>query len=105
VAVVIKEVFANGRLAPGGFDVTPKVETASRIAAELGVGLDQLAVAAALHQSCSPRVLSGAVTASQIRSHVAATDIELSSAVTSALEAMTEDPANYWAARSQREWS
>ena len=105
VAVVIKEVFANGRLAPGGFDVTPNVETASRVAAELGVGLDQLAFAAALHQSWSPRVLSGAVTASQIRSHVAAADIELSSAVTSALEVLAEDPVDYWAARSRREWS
>jgi hypothetical protein len=50
-------------------------------------------------------VLSGAVTASQIRSHVAGANIQFSPAVASELELLAEDPVDYWAARSQREWS
>jgi aryl-alcohol dehydrogenase-like predicted oxidoreductase len=45
VSVVIKEIFANGRLVPGSTDTSPGVQKASRLAAELQIGLDQLAVA------------------------------------------------------------
>ena len=62
--MVIKEVFANGRLAPGSTDTSPGVQKASRLAAELQIGLDQLALAVALQQPWMPRVLSGAVTVS-----------------------------------------
>ncbi|MEU0494890.1 aldo/keto reductase [Mycobacterium sp. NPDC006124] len=105
VAIVVKEVFANGRLAPGTTDVSPGVELASRVAADLGVGLDQLAVAAAYRQPWSPRVLSGAATSSHVRSHVAGADIALPTAVADALKTAAEDPADYWAARSRREWT
>lgn len=99
VAVVVKEVFANGRLAPGAHGDS----RAAYVADELGIGVDQLAVAAALRQPFRPRVLSGAVTPEQVRSHIAAVDIELPQALS--LDPLSEDPADYWAARSRREWS
>lgn len=105
VSVVIKEVFANGRLAPGGTDTSPGVQKASRVAAELQIGLDQLAIAAALQQPFTPRVLSGAVTTAQVHSHLAGADIGLPSNVVDELAAESEDPDQYWVARAQRAWS
>ena len=105
VAVVVKEVFANGRLAPGEVDGTPQSMSVVRMAQEMGVGIDQLAVAAALQQSFSPRVLSGAVSAAQIRSHAAGAHIEVPSSMIGALAELAEDPVDYWTKRSGREWS
>jgi hypothetical protein len=48
--LIVKEAVANGRLAPGGADGTPGPRRVATIAAELGVGVDQLATAAALAQ-------------------------------------------------------
>jgi len=105
VAAVVKEAFANGRLAPGSGDRAPGVQHAMRMAADLGIGVDQLAIAAALHQPWRPLVLSGAVNASQITSHLAGAEVELPMTSIDALRDAAEDPADYWAARSQREWS
>jgi aryl-alcohol dehydrogenase-like predicted oxidoreductase len=105
VSVVIKEVFANGRLAPGSTDTSPGVQKASRLAAELQIGLDQLAVAVALQQPWMPRVLSGAVTLSHVRSHLAGSEIDLPPHLADELTGESEDPIRYWAARAQREWS
>jgi aryl-alcohol dehydrogenase-like predicted oxidoreductase len=101
--VVVKEVFANGRLAPGG-DGTANANEASRVAAELGLSLDQFAIAAALRQPWASRVLSGAVTVPQVESHLVGADIELPTDVVNALPAVADDPADYWAARSNRPW-
>jgi aryl-alcohol dehydrogenase-like predicted oxidoreductase len=105
VAVVIKEVFANGRLAPGSTDSAAGVRKAQNVAADLGIGLDQLAIAAALRQPWSPRVLSGAVTVSQVGSHLAGFDVVLPPDVTGELAAASEDPDEYWSARSRRTWA
>jgi aryl-alcohol dehydrogenase-like predicted oxidoreductase len=105
VAVVIKEVFANGRLAPGSTDTAPGVLQAARAAAEMGFGLDQLAIAVALQQTWCPRVLSGAVAASQVESHLTGADIELPTHVTGALVELAEDPVEYWTARAHRAWA
>jgi aryl-alcohol dehydrogenase-like predicted oxidoreductase len=104
VAVVIKEVFANGRLAPGSTDTAPGVLAALRVANEQHIGLDQLAIAAALQQTWTPRVLSGAVTVAQVESHLAGADTVLPGDVLSTLIDLAQDPTDYWAARSQRAW-
>ncbi|NVN53871.1 aldo/keto reductase [Mycobacterium sp. DL] len=105
VAVVVKEVFANGRLAPGGTDPAAGVQKAARMATDLGVGIDQLAVAAAVSQPWSPRVLSGAVTVSQVQSHIAGADLVVPAEILDALSGLSEDPVQYWAARSRRPWA
>lgn len=105
LAVLVKEVFANGRLAPGGTDPAVGVRQVARVAAELGMGIDQLAIAAAVSQPWVPRVLSGAVTVSQVQSHIAGVDVDLPADVLDGLTGVTEDPVEYWAARSRRPWA
>jgi aryl-alcohol dehydrogenase-like predicted oxidoreductase len=98
--VIVKEAVANGRLtsaeAAGG---------AATIAADLGVGLDQLALAAALAQPWADRVLSGVVTVEQLESNAGAATVRLPTDVLGELATLAEPPTEYWAARSRREWA
>ena len=98
--VIVKEAVANGRLAPGG-----DAARAAVLASELGVGLDQLAVAAALDQPWAWRVLSGAVTAGQLASNLAAASLGLAPGWSAALPDLAEPAPAYWAARSRRPWA
>ena len=100
--VIVKEPVANGRLVPGTDDPSPGARRVAALAAELGVGEDAVALAAALAQPWATRVLSGAVTPEQVRSNASAADVELPP---DALDGLAEDPADYWAARSRRSWS
>ena len=97
--VVVKEVLANGRLAVPG----PATAALERTAAELGVGLDTVAFAAALAQPWAHVVLSGAVTVPQLRSGAAARGL----AGTTGLDDLVEPqlPHEYWAERSRLSWT
>ena len=97
-SVVVKEALANGRLAPGGD------ARAASVAAEVGVPLDQLALAAALAQPWASRVLSGAVTPDQVASGVRATDLALDDGALAALLELTTPAEAYWRERSGRSW-
>lgn len=105
LAVVIKECFANGRLAPGTDDPAPGVRMAAQFAADTHVGLDQVAIAAVVHQPWASRALSGAVTTAQLKSHIAGACIELPSEALAELTANAENPDEYWESRSHRPWS
>lgn len=105
VTVILKECFANGRLVPGTDDHAPGVRNATRLAADMGVGVDQLAIAAAAHQPWATRVLSGAATTAQVQSHVAGVALELASAQLAELTDRAENPQDYWSARSRRAWN
>ena len=105
VTVVLKEVFANGRLAPGDTETGPGARRIARAAADLGVGIDQLALAGALHQPWVSRVLSGAVTVGQLQSHIVGAGLELRQDTLDELDGASEDPGAYWTARSQRPWT
>ena len=96
---------ANGRLAPGGADGSPGAARLHALAADLGVGADVLAIAAALAQPWAGRVLSGAVTPGQVASNAAATRLAVPDEVLAELATLAEPPAAYWAARSRRPWS
>jgi aryl-alcohol dehydrogenase-like predicted oxidoreductase len=103
--VIVKEPVANGRLAPGGGDDSPGVRRVARLADELGIDIDQVAIAAALAQPWAWRVLSGAVTVPQLVSNLAAEAVALPAGALDELLAEAEKPADYWAARSRRSWS
>ncbi len=103
LSVVVKESVANGRLAPGHLPDSPAAERATAWADQLGLGVDQLAVAAALSNPWVDHVLSGAVSAAQVESHLGAVGVELSTKVMEDLVA--EEPVGYWERRSQRTWS
>jgi aryl-alcohol dehydrogenase-like predicted oxidoreductase len=103
--VIVKEAVANGRLTPAGEGSTAGERRARAIAAELGVGVDQLATAAALAQTWSWRVLSGAVDVAQLHSNLGAAGVVLPDGVADELASLAEPPAGYWAARSRRPWA
>jgi aryl-alcohol dehydrogenase-like predicted oxidoreductase len=100
--VIVKEPVANGRLTPGAPDAPPR---AVALAAELGVPLDQLAIAAALAQPWTWCVLSGAVDPTQVASNAATVGVSLPARVLGELEELAEPPTTYWSARSARAWS
>lgn len=93
--VVIKEALANGRLAPGG-DAAAR----ARQAAHDEQTPDASAIGCALGQPFADVVLSGAVTAEQLASNLAArvpadgTDVA----------PLAEPPERYWSERSARPW-
>lgn len=95
--VILKEVFANGRLAPGP-DADP---AASAVAERAGVPLDRLAVAAALTNTWAWRVLLGPVDTGQLASNVAGAAV----APPEGLDDLREPPERYWATRAARPWA
>jgi len=104
-SVIVKEAVANGRLTPAAAPDDERARRAAAVAAELGIGVDQLAIAAALAQPWAPTVLSGAATADQLASNLAATGDMLPPAALEELAELAEPPTVYWAARSRRPWA
>ena len=107
MGVIIKEALANGRLTSRNTDarLTGEGGLFRQEAERLGVGMDALALAAALAQPWADVVLSGAVTLEQLRSNVCALDIGLDSEAMGALASLAEDPATYWQTRSRLKWN
>jgi aryl-alcohol dehydrogenase-like predicted oxidoreductase len=99
--VIVKEAVANGRLTPNGRP--PPALT--RIAATHGVGVDAVALAAALANPWADVVLSGAVTLAQLESNLAALRVELAPSDLEELAALAEPPDRYWQERSEFAWS
>jgi len=69
------------------------------------VGLDALALAAALHQLFCDVVLSGAVTRQQLESNLRALDLPWGPDCAAWVGPLAQPPAAYWAERSERPWS
>ena len=101
--VLVKEAMANGRLGPRG--TGPHRKAIDAVATLHGVGVDAVAIAAALAQPWADVVLSGAVGAQQLRSNVDALDVELSATDLAELGALPEPPDLYWERRSRLPWS
>ncbi|WP_249523457.1 aldo/keto reductase [Modestobacter marinus] len=100
--VVVKEGVANGRLTDRGTAPDSPLAAAAR---ERGVGVDALALAAALAQPWCAVVLSGAVTVAQLTSNAAARTVELAVEEPAAVGwVQPEEPAEYWSARSRLGW-
>lgn len=107
MGVIVKEALANGRLTPR--NRAPAFAMQRRLlddtAASLGVTIDALALAAVLHQPWATVVLSGAASAQQLQSNVAALEIPASASLAATLAPLAEDPEAYWTARSQLDWN
>ena len=99
VRVVVKEALANGRLAVAG----PATGELGRAAEDRGVGLDTLAIAAALARPWADVVLSGAVSVPQLESNAAARAL----AGDAGLDTLVapEPAAEYWAERGRLSWA
>jgi aryl-alcohol dehydrogenase-like predicted oxidoreductase len=107
LGVIIKEAMANGRLTerrPADASA-PGVTLLRRTAAELGASVDALALAAALHRPWATVVLSGAATVEQLRSNVAAIDVQYNDAVDDQLRALSSAAGAYWTTRAALPWN
>jgi aryl-alcohol dehydrogenase-like predicted oxidoreductase len=96
LGVIVKEALANGRLTARG-DVAEFRELAERS----GTTPDVLALAAVLAQPWADVVLSGAATVEQLRSNLAALELEPSAE----LDQLAEEPAVYWEERAALPWN
>jgi aryl-alcohol dehydrogenase-like predicted oxidoreductase len=100
LGVIVKEALANGRLAARG--ASPVLD---RLADDLGVTPDAVALAAVLAQPFVDVVLSGAATVDALRSNLAAVEVTLDSGALAALDALAEDSRAYWTARGEMAWN
>jgi aryl-alcohol dehydrogenase-like predicted oxidoreductase len=99
LGVIVKEALANGRLTDRTAD--PLLTAAAE---EWGATPDGLALAAVLAQPWAD-ALSGATTADQLRSNLAALDLDYDKELDDRLVMLSEEPAKYWAARAALPWN
>jgi aryl-alcohol dehydrogenase-like predicted oxidoreductase len=99
--VMVKEGVANGRLTAHGRPPEP-VAAAAR---ERGVGVDAIALAAALAQPWAGVVLSGAVTPGQLASNLVAGGVAWDDELAALVGPLAEEPEAYWSTRSGLAWS
>jgi aryl-alcohol dehydrogenase-like predicted oxidoreductase len=100
--VLVKEALANGRLTDRGGD--RRTGALEAVAARREATVDQVAMAAALHQPWADVVLSGAVTVPQLHSNLAALELSLTDADFDVLASLAEDPPSYWERRGALPW-
>ncbi len=98
--VIVKEALANGRLTDRG--ATAPLTALKQQAAALETTIDALALAAALSQPWCDIVLSGAATREQLESNLNAINLD---GDVGEWPAISEPPAEYWAARSRLAWN
>jgi aryl-alcohol dehydrogenase-like predicted oxidoreductase len=101
LGVIVKEAVANGRLTAHG---SPP-PLAAAVAAELGVGLDALAIATVLWRPWVDVVLSGASSPAMLESNLAALRIPPDEAIQERLRDLAEPAESYWSARSRLAWN
>jgi aryl-alcohol dehydrogenase-like predicted oxidoreductase len=99
--VIVKEAVANGRLTPHG----QGGHALDRVAARHGVGVDAVALVAVLANPWADVVLSGAVTAAQLASNLAAVQVELDQSELAELGGLAEPAEGYWRTRAGLSWS
>jgi aryl-alcohol dehydrogenase-like predicted oxidoreductase len=98
--VILKEALANGRLtARGGID--PLLRAAERV----GTTPDALAIAAVLAEPWVDVVLSGAETVDQVKSNVAAVEVDMTPDLADELASLAEPSDSYWSTRSGLSWT
>ncbi|MDA7906615.1 aldo/keto reductase [Mariniblastus sp.] len=105
--VIIKESVANGRLtsrnqAP---EFRARKDQLSQLAREHGTTIDAISIAAALNQPWAGIVLSGATTADQVTSNVAATTLHWDDELENQTSKIAEAPTDYWNSRAKLDWN
>jgi aryl-alcohol dehydrogenase-like predicted oxidoreductase len=100
LGVIVKEALANGRLTARG-DCAPLRRAAER----LGTNEDAVAIAWVLAQPWVHLVLSGAATAEQLRSNLAAMRIGPAVTFDRELDELAEPSDRYWSRRSELGWN
>ena len=96
--VVVKEALANGRLLDPGGEAYARLRD---VADAHGVGVDAVAIAAAMAQPWCDVVLLGPASVAQLQANLLARELALDPSSLLAPEA----PSDYWARRSELPWS
>lgn len=106
MGVIVKEALANGRLTSQNEDpaFASKRARLEQAAAAQGVGIDALALAAALAQPWADVVLSGAATVEHVCSNLQAAQVAWAPGALEDLD-LAEPPDVYWETRSGLEWN
>jgi aryl-alcohol dehydrogenase-like predicted oxidoreductase len=107
LGVVVKEALANGRLTDRNDDpaFAAKRRLLREVAERLGATLDALALAAVLAQPWADAILSGASSAEQLGSNLAALRVPWDREAGERLGGLAEDPQHYWATRARLPWN
>jgi aryl-alcohol dehydrogenase-like predicted oxidoreductase len=107
LGVIVKEALANGRLTVriGDAAFTANRHVLEAEAARLYTTPDALALAGVLAQPWVDVVLSGAVTAGQLGSNVAAVGVTWDAEAEQCLRQLQEPPEDYWATRGRMAWN
>jgi aryl-alcohol dehydrogenase-like predicted oxidoreductase len=100
MGVIVKEAVANGRLTARGDQ-----PGFAAMAAEVGVAPDALALAHVLSRPWVDVALSGAATAEQLKSNLAARSVEWTEDLEERGQALVIPPEAYWEQRSAMEWN
>jgi aryl-alcohol dehydrogenase-like predicted oxidoreductase len=101
LGVIAKEVFANGRLTDREAARKPRLAPLYRD----GISTDQVALAWVLAHPFVDCALSGAATAEQLASHIAATEVPVDEAARAVIATLAESPAEYWRHRAALPWN
>lgn len=107
MGVIVKEALANGRLTARN-DAPAFAAGRSALEEEAGrlaTSIDALALAAVLAQPWADVVLSGAATAEQLGSNLAAPAVNWDERAADKLKALAEGPDDYWSTRSRLPWN
>jgi aryl-alcohol dehydrogenase-like predicted oxidoreductase len=107
LGTIVKEALANGRLTDKNQDAAfaAKRRLLEAAGKRLGASLDALALAAVLAEPWADVVLSGAVTARQLRSNAAALAVQIDERARDDLRELREQPERYWATRGKLPWN
>jgi aryl-alcohol dehydrogenase-like predicted oxidoreductase len=107
MGIIVKEALANGRLTSRNdqADFADKRRLLEEVAAEFRVGIDGVALAAALAQPWVDVVLSGAAIVEHLQANLAAFSVEWSDELDARLNSLAESPQTYWAIRSGLAWN
>jgi aryl-alcohol dehydrogenase-like predicted oxidoreductase len=100
LGVIVKEALANGRLTGRG-----GIRELEEVARRLGASPDAVALAAVLAQPWADVVLSGAGSAEQLMSNLAAREVRWDDEAADALAGLAEEPEAYWQTRSGLAWN
>lgn len=107
MGIIIKEALANGRLTARNRDpaFARKGALLEQVARESNTTVDALALAVVAALPWVDVVLSGATTAEQLHSNLAASAVKLSPESIAPLADLAEPPEEYWRVRSQLPWN
>lgn len=105
--VIVKEALANGTLTERNDDpaIAHTLDLLRAEAAQSGVGIDAVALAAALARPWADLVLSGATTPDQIRSNLRALGCRWDDTSEARLGRLALEPRAYWARRAKLPWT